>query len=147
MYASRAEMDAVHQAEVNTLPIVFAFSNQQFEEGAREMWGIDAHNKEDLKKVRSIGAGGYMLATDLPKLHEMMERHTREKKEFTSDFKNLVERIKYEMYNHEYTYVPYEVEEEVKESLAIYQDHPRFEEAWEKAKREVLKAAGFEGID
>lgn len=144
-YASRIEMEKAHQKEVNEFPLVFAFSNQQFEEGIKEKWGLDANNKEDLKKIVSIGYGGYVLEADAKRYIEMLKRHAKEKKEFNADFKNLVEQIKYEMYNHEYTYVPYEVEEEIRDALYIYQDHPRFEEAWKKAKKEVLKKAGYAG--
>ncbi len=142
-YASRIEMEKAHQKEINEFPLVFAFSNQQFEEGIKEEWGLDANNKEDLKKIISIGYGGYVLEADAKRYIEMLKRHAKEKKEFNADFKNLVEQIKYEMYNHEYTYVPYEVEEEIRDALYIYQDHPRFEEAWKKAKKEVLKKAGY----
>lgn len=142
-YASRTEMEMAHQKEVNEFPLVFAFSNQQFEEGVKEKWGLDANNDEHLKQIASLGAGGYIRKVDIERYIEMIKRHTKEKKEFNADFKQLVEQIKYEMYNHEYTYVPYEVEEEVRDALSIYQDHPRFEEAWNKAKKEVLKKAGF----
>lgn len=146
MYKTREEMEMTHQKEVNEFPIVFAFSNEQFEQGAREVWGMKTLGKTNLSKICSIGMGGYILKADKDRYIEMLKRHAKEKKEFNADFKNLVEQIKYEMYNHEYTYVPYEVEDEVRSALYLYQDHPRFEEAWNKAKKEVLKKAGFEGI-
>lgn len=148
-YATREAMKAAHQEEVNAFPIVYAFSTEQFKEGIKKLWGLDYDNTRQVKKAQivSIGYGGYVLKKDVPALKEMFARHREEEKAFASDFKNLVTMIKAEMYNHEYTYVPYEVEEEVKEALDSVKDHPRFEEAWKKAKREVLKAAGFEGID
>lgn len=148
-YATREAMKAAHQAEVNAFPMVFAFNEQQFKDNIKATWGLDYDDKEKVKEAHivSIGAGGYVLKKDVPALKEMFARHNQEEKNFAKDFRNLVNIIKAEMYNHEYTYVPYEVEEEVKEALDNVKDHPRFEEAWKKAKREVLKAAGFEGID
>ena len=140
MYKTREELRKAHEKEINDFSIVWAFSNEQFEEGIREKYGLNAKKKADLKKLCSIGMGGYMLKTDVKPYLEMLKRHSRELKEFNADFKRLVEEIKYEMWNHEYSYCPYEVEEEVREALGIYHDNPRFEEAWEKAKKEVLKA-------
>ena len=45
------------QAEVNALPLGFAFSNRQFDEMMRG-WGLDP--EKDLDKIVSIGAGGYI---------------------------------------------------------------------------------------
>jgi len=145
-YTSQIEMKKVHQKEVDAFPIVFAFSNEQFKSGIKKTWGLDYDDDAALKAAHivSIGAGGYVLKKDIPALKEMFARHKAEEKDFANDFKNLVDLIKAEMNNHEYSYVPYEVEEEIREALSPHQDHPRFEEAWNKAKREVLKAAGYE---
>jgi len=104
MYKTREELRKAHEKEINDFPIVWAFSNEQFEEGIREKYGLNAKKKADLKKLCSIGMGGYMLKTDVKPYLEMLKRHSRELKEFNADFKRLVEEIKYEMWNHEYSY-------------------------------------------
>ena len=147
MYANRMEMKLTHQKEINEFPIVWAFNTEQFEEGCRKVFGFKTLGKKNLGKICSIGMGGYILKKDTKRYVEMLKRHTAEEKEFNRDFKNLVQTIKEEMYNHEYTYVPYEADEYVREATAHLNDHPRYEEAYQKARREVLKKAGFEGIE
>lgn len=148
-YATREAMDAAHQEELNAFPIVYAFNIDQFKEGIKRKWGLDYSNTREVKNAHivSLGCGGYVLKKDVPALKEMLAKHRAEEKAFASDFKNLVDIIKAEMFNHEYTYVPYEVEEEVREALENVKDHPRFDEAWKKAKHEVLKKAGFDFVE
>ena len=144
-YATRDEMYQVHQKEIDAFPLVFAFNDEQFREGITKTWGLDASNPDDLKQIRKLPMnGGFILAKDVKRFLELLDRHDKEKKEFANSFKNLVDIIVYEMNNHEYSYCPYEVEDEIRDTLETYQNHPRFEEAWNKAKCKVLKAAGYE---
>ena len=145
-YATREEMKKAHEKEMNSFPIVFAFSDKQFEEGIREKWGMTNTSKRNLEKICSIGMGGYILKADTEKYLEMLKRFTREEKEFNADFRELVKTIKAEMYNYEYTYSPHDADDYVREAVNHLSDHPRFEEAYAKARREVLKKAGYEGI-
>ena len=66
------------QAEVNALPLGFAFGKSQFDEMMRG-WGLDP--EKDLDKIVSIGAGGYIQKKDRSLMHETFDRHRRERKE------------------------------------------------------------------
>lgn len=63
------------QAEVNALPLGFAFGKSQFDEMMRG-WGLDP--EKDLDKIVSIGAGGYIQKKDRSLMHETFDRHRRE---------------------------------------------------------------------
>ena len=92
-----------HQEEVNAFPFGFAFGDKQFKE-MMSKWGLDADNDEDLKKIVSIGAGGYLRKTDVPAFEEMCERHNKEIQAFKKDEKEFIAGIVYELHNHEYGY-------------------------------------------
>ena len=85
------------QAEVNALPLGFAFSNKQFDEMMR---GWD--------KIFSIGAGGYVQKKDHSLLHETFNRHERELKEAIAADQTgegfIFDMFLYELNNHEYGY-------------------------------------------
>jgi hypothetical protein len=93
-----------HQEEVNNFPMVFAFSEQQFEE-AMEKLGLSV---DDTDKIYSIGAGGYIRKTDSEALDEMFERHDREMKEAIDNDETgegyIFDMFNYELSNHEYGY-------------------------------------------
>lgn len=90
------------QTEVNSFPMAFAFSDQQFEEGMRSL-GL---KPTDTDKVYDIGGGGFIRRTDSAALHEMFERHEKEMKEaITADTTGegfILDMFNYELANHEY---------------------------------------------
>lgn len=93
-----------HQAEVNNFPMVFAFSNKQFEEAMQKL-GLTA---DDTDKIYSIGGGGYIRKTDSKALSEQVDRHTKEMQaaidaDATGDG-FIFEMFNYELGNHEYSY-------------------------------------------
>ena len=96
------------QQEVNSFPIAFAFSDQQFDEGMRKL-GL---NPTDTDKVYSIGGGGFIRKTDSNALHEMFERHEREIQEaIAADITGegfIFDMFNYELDNHEYV-ITYDV--------------------------------------
>lgn len=136
-FKTKSEMDSTHQKEVNEFPFVFAFSDDQFRKGIKEKWNLDIDNKDHLKQIYSIGAGGFILKSDSKAMHEMFNRHSAERKQFTQNFKHLVEVIKYEMANHEYGYTGDPTD--ALNALSEYTDNPRFAEAWKKAQKEYMK--------
>lgn len=92
-----------HQKEVNAFPFVWAFSDEQFYKGIREKWG---YGKNDVKKILSIGAGGFIRKSDRDALHEMFSRHRSELKtaidaDATGDG-FIFEMFDTELSNHEY---------------------------------------------
>ena len=56
------EMRDRQQQEFNALPLGFAFGQKQFNEMMRG-WGL--HPERDVKKICSIGAGGYIQKKDV----------------------------------------------------------------------------------
>jgi hypothetical protein len=93
-----------HQEDVNNFPMVFAFSNKQFEE-AMEKLGLTV---ADTDKIYSIGGGGYMRKTDSEAWSEMLDRHSKEMKEaIDSDSTGegfIFDMFAHELANHEYSY-------------------------------------------
>lgn len=93
------------QQEFNVLPLGFAFDRKQFEEMMRG-WGL--HPERDVKKICSIGAGGYIQKKDVELLRQTNSRHKQElaeaiKADMTGkDF--IFQMFYYELKNHEYGY-------------------------------------------
>lgn len=91
------------QKEVNAFPFVWAFSDEQFYKGIREKWG---YGKTDVKKILSIGAGGFIRKSDRDALEEMLQRHRDElKKAIDADHVGsgfIFEMFDTELSNHEY---------------------------------------------
>jgi hypothetical protein len=71
------EMKERQSKEFHTFPIMFAFSQKQFEEGMRQLGLTPA----DTDKVYKTVGGGFYRKEDSPKLKEMMDRFDRELQE------------------------------------------------------------------
>lgn len=100
-----AEMRAAQQAEFNTFPIMFAFSDKQFEEGMRRL-GLDPSDTDKVYTWSEVS--GFYRKNDAPILHEMLERHGREMAEAVATDKTgegfIYSMFVYELANHEYGY-------------------------------------------
>lgn len=93
------EQKARHSKEFGEFEgIFFAFSNEQLAEGMVKI-GLAV---DDYKSVISIGAGGYMLRTQISAYKELCARHNQERKDLKRDEAKLVDAIVYELSNHEY---------------------------------------------
>lgn len=92
------------QEDFNKLPLMFAFSDEQFNEGLKK-WGL-TDTPEDLKKIVSIGCGGFMRKCDIPLLENHNQTYSEENMMFWmyNNFKFAYQAFKYEMSNHEYYY-------------------------------------------
>lgn len=97
------ELHTKQQQEVDNFPLGFAFSDKQFEEMMNK-WGFDAKNKEDLKKIVSIGAGGFIRKQDIQAFNEMADRHVKEIEELRKNENEFIEALVYQLHNHEYGY-------------------------------------------
>ena len=64
------EIKEKHQKEIKNFPIFFAFSEEQFQDGMKK---LDL-NENEVDKIVSIGAGGYIKKDDVKKFNEMMSR-------------------------------------------------------------------------
>ena len=133
------ELRQKHQKEVNEFPLGFCFSNEQ----AKEMlskWGLDWNCKDDLKKIISIGHGGYMRKSDLPAWEEMTKRHQKELEDFKKQEKQFIDAIHYEMANYELIYA-YD-DSDVKKALDLTDEDfkdPYVVECWNKALKRYKK--------
>ena len=98
------ELKRKQQEEVNNFPMVFAFSNEQFEEGMKKL-GLTV---DDTDKVYSIPGGGFIRKTDSKALTDMLNRHGEEMEkaiaEDTTGENFIYEMFRYELNNHEYGY-------------------------------------------
>lgn len=96
-----------HQKEVNSLPIRFAFSQEQFATVLRE-WGLNAENPSDLEKIRKIPGGGFILAKDVPAMRAIFAKHRDERNNAIAADKSgtgfIYDMFLYELSNHEYGY-------------------------------------------
>lgn len=129
------ELKNKHQDEVNSFPMVFAFSNQQFEESMDKL-GLDP---TETNKVCSIGAGGFILKTDKEAFRKMFERHERERKEAIEADKTgegyIYDMFDYELGNHEYC-ITYDIEDALNAlglTVEEVENNPLFTKALNKA--------------
>lgn len=93
------------QQEVNAFPMVFAFSDKQFVEAMKEL-GLDPTETD---KVYKFGdTGGLYRRSDAPALHEMFDRHERERQDAIAADETgegfIFQMFRDELANHEYNY-------------------------------------------
>lgn len=99
---SYRQMQERHQKEMNSFPIAFAYSDQQFDDGMRRL-GLDPSETD---KVVSVFYGAFIRKEDHDALMEMFERHSKEERD--AFIKNeddwAYHAFRYELANHEYSY-------------------------------------------
>ena len=81
------------QNEFNSLPLMFAFSNKQFEEGKAKLC------VKDDKELVSIGGGGFIKKVDAHLLDEMIDRHNKEFEQLMQDDEFAYSAFYYELGN------------------------------------------------
>lgn len=93
-----------HQKEVNEFPLGFAFNESQFNE-MMEKWNLTPDDTDKIYKLGDV-VGGFVRKCDHDALHEMLDRHAKERevaiKENKDDY--LYHMFNYELANHEYSY-------------------------------------------
>ena len=87
------------QKEVNNFPIMFAFNNQQFNEGCERL-GI--HPDKAKEGLFSIGGGGFIRKTDSETFNNMLDRLSDELSEALQIYEFALDAFRYELANHEY---------------------------------------------
>ena len=102
---SYQELKKKHQKEFNLFPIFFAFSNEQFDEGMRNL-GLEPN---DTNAIYRLGdTGGFYRKTDRLAFSEMRNRHDAEMKAAidadTTGEGFIFDMFDYELSNHEYCY-------------------------------------------
>lgn len=117
------EMKERHQKEVDNFPMQFAFSDKQLK-NAMEKLGL---TENDLDKIVSIGAGGFIRKTDVKAYKEMGERQYKEFKEAIDNDKIgdgfIKEMFLYELANNEYI-ITYDIKDTL-DALALTEDDIR----------------------
>ena len=102
MNAYKTMKDA-QQDEVNAFPLAFAFDQKQFDEGMRKL-GLDPSETDKIYGLPHTG--GFYRRTDAPALHEMLERHEKQRNDaIKSDPTGdgfIFDMFNYELANHEY---------------------------------------------
>ena len=103
-----------HQAEHDAFPMIFAFSNEQFNEGLKK---LDAAPKE----IVSLGYGTYIRKADISDFEKMVTRLNNEKSEMlNNNDRYTYQAFLYELANHEYGYT-YDIEPTL-EALSLTAD-------------------------
>ena len=91
-----------HQDEISGFDGMFwAFSPEQLEEGLLKVGAT-------VKDLVSIGAGGFILLTQVKAFKDCLNRQAQERKDLKKDIKIFYDALVYELNNHEYciTYDP-----------------------------------------
>ena len=124
------------QKEFNTLPLMFAFSNEQFEEGKKKLC------VKDDKELVSIGGGGFIKKVDAHLLDEMINRHNKEYEELMQNDEFVYSAFYYELGNHEFciTLDPEDTLEALCLTVEEMRDNPRLMKLFLAAKRDYLKS-------
>lgn len=91
-----AQQKKRHQDEISGFSGLFwAFSNKQLKEGLDKV-------KAEEKDIVSIGAGGFILRTQVKAFTDTLKRHEQERKDLKKDTKIFFDALVYELNNHEY---------------------------------------------
>lgn len=103
MNVYKALKDA-QQKRVNALPIIYAFSDKQFEEGMKKL-GL---NPDDTDKIYSIGAGGFIRKEDASLIDKTFREIAQEMDDAIAADKDgtgfIYDMFLYELENHEFAY-------------------------------------------
>ena len=89
------ELKQKRQAEFDSLPIFFAFTNESLKEQLAE-------RNATTKDICSIGRGGFCLKSDIEKIKEFAKKKSEIDELMETDSSFRVEAFIYEMCNHEY---------------------------------------------
>jgi hypothetical protein len=136
-----AEMKKLQQERVNALPLMFAFSQQQFNEGMARL-GLEP---TDTHLITSIGAGGFIRKADVKLFHDTMEALEIEAQaaidEDTDGTGFIKDMFLYELANHEYC-ITYDLEPTL-DALNLTEDQvmedPRLIKGLKLAREEYLR--------
>lgn len=91
------EFKEKRRKEINELPIIFAFSDEQLEEGLKKK-GLEP------SELTFIGNSGYIETKELPLFLETLERHKTELEEALKNEDFVFQMFREELANHEYSY-------------------------------------------
>lgn len=125
----------LQQKEIDNFPFIFAFSNEQLEEGMKE------NNIETTKDLVSLGGGIFIAKKDIKKYKELLNKLSQSKKTFLEkEEENLLKAFIYELRNHEFI-ITYEYSDAL-DALGLEYEKlsKRQREILENAKNTVLNS-------
>lgn len=135
------EIKAKHQKKVNEFPLMFAFNQEQFDNGMKSL-GLKPN---DIDKIYSIGGGGFIRKNDLDAYNKLWEDIRKEHNELINLDKTGEGYIKdmfvSELENHEYAYT-YELDDTLDALELTIEDivkSPTLKHGLELARKEVLE--------
>lgn len=132
------EMKERHQKMVDSLPLKFAFSDEQFKKAMKEL-GL---TENDTDKIIGIGGGGFCLKETADKLVELYKQFNEEEAKAFENDDFLIDAFEYELGNHEYiiTYDIYDTLRALNITIQEYQDNTRYQDLMQKAIKNYKKA-------
>lgn len=130
-----------HQKEFNTLPIMFAYNDKQFEEGMRKL-GLEP---KDTDKIYTLCPGGFYRREDSEKIVGQLDKADKEMKEALQDEEFATGAFKCELANHEYciTMDPIDAIHAVGLTVSEVENSEMLLRALKNAKHEYLNACDF----
>lgn len=144
---SYVELMNDHQKRVNALPVMYAFNQQQFNEGMERLGLAPA----DTDKIVSIGMGGFIRKTDKDLYINTFKQIDQEMKDAIAADKDgtgfIKEMFRYELANHEYC-ITYDLEPTLDAlglTVDMVNDSPALLNGLHIAKREYLAEAEANG--
>jgi len=123
-----------HEKRINNFKMFFAFSEEQFKEGLKEL------NTPEENLIKVFG-GGFIRKEDKNDYLKMFEEISQEEKDLFLNEKDLYDAFYYELSNHEYSYT--HDEEQTLNSLGFknFEELNDFQKAiFEKAKTKYLNS-------
>jgi len=125
------------QKQFDKFPMFFAFNNEQFEEGLKEL-------KVKPGELLNIGSGGFIRKKDRAKFTSMNSLQDRTHRRLLENKKYVYDMFRYELANHEYC-ITYD-DTDTLESVGLTQNDINksdlLRDQLEKAKKDYLKSAG-----
>lgn len=143
------EIKEKHQKRVNEFPFMFAFSNEQFDKGMKEL-GLDP---SDTDKIVSIGGGGFIRKTDIENYNKMWDELRKEHNDLIEADKTgdgyIKDMFVSELENHEYC-ITYELDDTLDALELTYEqviNSPTLKHGLELARKEVIEKDKEEDYD
>ena len=120
-----------HQAEANALPLMFAFSSKQFDEGMRKL-GLEPDQTDQIYKLGNTG--GFYKKSDSELIFNTFDKHEKEQQEAMQNDDFVQSMFEYELANHEWQ-ISHD-DEEVLDACGLSENEldERLAQIWEKAK-------------
>ena len=100
MVETREQMVKRHGEEFSSLPVFFAFSNEQFHDGLVKL--EQSGQLADGEKVVRVGSGGFLAEHAVDEMIALRKRQDEEADARLATYEGAKEDFKYEMDNHEY---------------------------------------------